>query len=106
MAGAGSSSQFIGGLVVALLYVVIGLLGAIESVLVFRRTFRGRWKQIFWSWFLVVIVAFYHSATDHLCFTPGSRWSTNQLFEGAAESRFRVVANLGRNAGDGINSIS
>ena len=29
MAGAGSSSQFIGGLVVALLYVVIGLLSAI-----------------------------------------------------------------------------
>jgi len=35
MAGAGSSSQFIGGLVVAMLYVVIGLLGAIGSVLIF-----------------------------------------------------------------------
>ena len=32
MAGAGSSSQFIGGLVVALLYVVIGLLSAIGSI--------------------------------------------------------------------------
>ena len=37
MAGAGSSSQFIGGLVVALLYVVIGLLGAIGSIVVFRQ---------------------------------------------------------------------
>src|SRR5262245_18570662 len=34
MAGAGSSSQFIGGLVVALLYVVIGLLSAIGSILI------------------------------------------------------------------------
>jgi len=47
MAGAQSSSQFIGGLVVALLYVVIGLLSAIGSILVFRRMFQGRWEQIF-----------------------------------------------------------
>src|SRR5262249_28285206 len=45
MAGAGSSSQFIGGLVVALLYVVIGLLSAIGSILIFRRIFQGRWEQ-------------------------------------------------------------
>jgi biopolymer transport protein ExbB/TolQ len=45
MAGAGSSSQFIGGLVVALLYVVIGLLAAIGSILIFRRIFQGRWEQ-------------------------------------------------------------
>ena len=36
--GAGSSSQFIGGLVVALLYLVIGVLGAIGSIIVFRRS--------------------------------------------------------------------
>jgi hypothetical protein len=61
MAGAGSSSQFIGGLVVALLYVVIGLLSAIGSILIFRRIFQGRWEQIFWTSFLVVIAAFYLS---------------------------------------------
>jgi hypothetical protein len=61
MAGAGSSSQFIGGLVVALLYVVIGLLAAIGSIVVFRRIFQGRWEQIFWASFLVVIAAFYLS---------------------------------------------
>ena len=60
-AGAGSSGQFIGGLVVALLYVVIGVLGAIGSILVFRRIFQGRWEQIFWTSFLVVIAAFYLS---------------------------------------------
>src|SRR6516225_5187602 len=59
--GAGSSSQFIGGLVVAVLYVVIGLLSAIGSILVFRRIFQGRWEQIFWASFLVVIAAFYLS---------------------------------------------
>ena len=37
VAGAGSSSQFIGGLVVAMLYAVIGVLGAVGSILVFRR---------------------------------------------------------------------
>ena len=61
MAGAGSSSQFIGGLVVALLYLVIGVLAAIGSILVFRRIFQGRWEQIFWASFLVVIAAFYLS---------------------------------------------
>jgi len=61
MAGAGSSSQFIGGLVVAVLYVVIGLLSAIGSILIFRRIFQGRWEQIFWASFLVVIAAFYLS---------------------------------------------
>jgi hypothetical protein len=61
LAGAGSSSQFIGGLVVALLYVVIGLLGAIGSIFVFRRIFHGRWEQIFWTSFLLVIAAFYLS---------------------------------------------
>jgi hypothetical protein len=61
VAGAGSSSQFIGGLVVALLYLVIGLLGAIGSILVFRQIFQGRWEQIFWTSFLFVIAAFYLS---------------------------------------------
>ena len=45
----------------ALLYVVIGLLGAIGSIVVFRRIFPGRWEQIFWASFLVVIAAFYLS---------------------------------------------
>ena len=61
MAGAGSGSQFIGGLIVALLYVVIGLLSAIGSILIVRRIFLGRWEQIFWASFLIVIAAFYLS---------------------------------------------
>ena len=61
VAGAGSSGQFIGGLVVAMLYAVIGVLGAVGSILVFRRIFQGRWEQIFWALFLLVIAAFYLS---------------------------------------------
>ena len=61
VAGAGSSSQFIGGLVIVLLYAVIGFLGAIGSILVCRRIFQGRWEQIFWASFLIVIAAFYLS---------------------------------------------
>ncbi len=59
LAGTGSSSRFTGGLVVALLYVVIGLLSAIGSIVIFRRAFQGRWEQVFWSSFLIVIAAFY-----------------------------------------------
>ena len=59
--GAGSTSQLVGGLIIALLYAVIGLLGAIGSILIFRRIFQGRWEQIFWTSFLVVIAAFYLS---------------------------------------------
>jgi len=61
MAGTGSGSQFIGGLVVAMLYVVIGLLSAIGSIFVFRRIFQGRWEHIFWASFLFFIAAFYLS---------------------------------------------
>jgi hypothetical protein len=61
LTGAGSSSQLIGGIVVALLYAVIGLLAAVGSILVVRRMFQGRWEQIFWALFLVVIAAFYLS---------------------------------------------
>ena len=61
LTGAGSSSQFIGGVIVTLLYAVIGLLSAIGSILVVRRIFQGRWEQIFWASFLVVIAAFYLS---------------------------------------------
>jgi hypothetical protein len=61
IAGAGSSSKFIGGLIVTMLYAVIGLLSATGSILVFRRIFQGQWEQIFWTSFLVVIAAFYLS---------------------------------------------
>jgi hypothetical protein len=66
VAGAGSGGQFIGGLVVALLYVVIGLLGAIGSIVVVRRMFRGRWEQIFWTLFLFVIAALGFLACGHV----------------------------------------
>src|SRR5499425_3496784 len=57
----GSSSQFVGGFVVGMLYAVIGVLSAIGSIVVFRRIFQGRWEQIFWTSFLAVIAAFYLS---------------------------------------------
>jgi hypothetical protein len=61
IAGAGSSIRFIGGLIVAVLYVVIGLLSATGSILVSRRIFQGRWEPIFWASFLVAIAGFYLS---------------------------------------------
>ena len=75
MAGAGSSSQFIGGLVVVLLYLVIGLLSAIGTILIVRRIFQGRWEQIFWASFLVVIAAFYLSFAAYFEASPHA-WRT------------------------------
>jgi hypothetical protein len=59
ISGAGPAGRLVGGWVVAVLYLVIGLLAAAGSILVFRRVFRGRWEPIFWAAFLVVIAAFY-----------------------------------------------
>ena len=75
IAGAGSSSQLIGGLVVALLYFVIGLLSAIGSIFVFRRMFQGRWEQ---TCFLVVIAAFYLSFAAYFAASPHA-WQTELI---------------------------
>jgi hypothetical protein len=75
LTGAGSSGQFIGGLVVAVLYVVIGLLGAIGSIVVVRRMLRGRWELMFWTLFLVVIAAFYLSFAAYFG-APSHAWQT------------------------------
>lgn len=78
LAGAGSSSQFVGGLVVAVLYAVIGFLGAIGSILIFRRMFVGRWEQLFWAAFLVMIAAFYLSFAAY--FTASTHaWQTESV---------------------------
>ena len=76
--GVGSSSQFIGGLVVAMLYAVIGVLGAVGSILVFRRIFQGRWEQIFWALFLLVIAAFYLSFAAYFGASTHA-WQTETL---------------------------
>jgi hypothetical protein len=60
MAGTESTSQFIGGLVVAVLYVVIGCSAQLEAFLLFDESSR-RWEQIFWASWLVLIAAFYLS---------------------------------------------
>ena len=78
IAGAGSSSQFIGGLIVVVLYAVIGVLGAIGSILVFRRIFQGRWEQIFWACFLVLIAAFYLSFAAYFEASPRA-WKTEVI---------------------------
>jgi Family of unknown function (DUF6010) len=75
MTGTGSGSQFIGGLVVTILYATIGLLGAAGSIFIFRRMFQGRWELIFWACFLVVIAAFYLGFSAYFGASPKS-WHT------------------------------
>jgi hypothetical protein len=90
IAGAGSNGQLIGGLVVALLYLVIGLLGAIGSILVVRQIFQGRWEQIFWASFLVVIAAFYLSFAAYFGVSTQA-WRTELVGVGA----FLICAVIG-----------
>ena len=83
MSGTGSTSEFIGGLVLVLLYAVVGLLSAIGSIVVFRRIFQGRWEQIFWSSYLVLIAAFYLSFAAYFGASPDASkrsWSSLPLF--------------------------
>jgi hypothetical protein len=79
MAGTGSSGQLVGGFVVALLYAGIGLLSAIGSIVIFRRVFRGRWEQIAWSSFLVVIAAFYLGFAAYFGVSADT-WQTELVF--------------------------
>src|SRR5262249_44238136 len=61
-----------------MLYTVIGLLGAIGSILVFQRIFHGRWEQIFWASFLVVIAAFYLGFAAYFGASPHA-WQTELI---------------------------
>lgn len=90
LAGAGSTGQFIGGLVVALLYAVIGVLAAAGSILIFRRIFQGRWEQVFWASFLVVIAAFYLSFAAYFG-ASSPAWQT----EAIAVTGFSLLAGGG-----------
>jgi Family of unknown function (DUF6010) len=81
IAGVGSSSQFIGGLIVVLLYAVVGLFSAVGSIVIFRRVFQGRWEQVFWSSFLVMIAAFYLSFAAYFG-ASADAWQTELTFVG------------------------
>src|SRR5262249_51366280 len=61
--GAGSSSQFIGGLVVAGFYVVIGFLNASGSILLLRPNFPRRWGQILIAAFYLSFAAYFGAST-------------------------------------------
>jgi hypothetical protein len=78
ISGAGSSSQLIGGLVVAMLYLVIGLLAAIGSIFIFRRIFQRRFEQIFWASFLVLVAALYLSFAAYFDASPHA-WQTELI---------------------------
>jgi len=75
LSGGASGSQLVGGLVIATLYLVIGLLAAAGSILIFRRIFRGRFEQIFWASLLVLIAALYLSFAAYFA-APAHAWQT------------------------------
>ena len=78
MSGAETGSQFFGGLIVAVLYAVIGLLSAVGSIVILRQIFQGRWEQIFWASFLFVIAAFYLSFAAYFQVSTNA-WKTELI---------------------------
>ena len=90
ISGGGSASHLLGGIVVLVLYIIIGLLGGIGSILVVPRILAGRWEQIFWTGFLVVVAAFYLSFTAYYGATS-EIWKTELI----GVAIFLGVASLG-----------
>jgi len=73
-----SGSEFVGGVVVLVLYVVVGVLASVGSILVFKRMFLGHWEQIFWTGFLLAIAAFYLSFAAYYDVEPHA-WKTELI---------------------------
>ncbi len=78
VAGTGSGTHIVGGVIVALLYIIVGLLAAVGTILVAPRVFQGRWEQIFWAVFLILIAAFYLSFAAYFD-APSQAWQTETI---------------------------
>ena len=76
--GTGSGTQYIGGAIIVLLYIIVGLLGAVGSILIVPRMFQGRWEQMFWAAFLVMIAGFYLSFAAYLG-ASSDAWQTEVI---------------------------
>jgi len=76
--GTESGTEFIGGLVIVILYATIGLLGVAGSIFIFRRMFQGGWELIFWASFLIVIAAFYLGFSAYFD-VPTHAWQTEVI---------------------------
>ena len=77
-AGTWSGAQLAGGVIVIVLYVIVGVLASVGSILVFQRMFLGRWEQMFWASFLVIIAAFYLSFAAYYGVTSHA-WQTEVI---------------------------
>ncbi|NIR86847.1 hypothetical protein GWO13_04430 [Candidatus Bathyarchaeota archaeon] len=61
----GEASSIIGFIVIAILYVVIGLMSAAGSIFISQRIFTPKAEQIFYGIFLIPIAAFYLAFTAY-----------------------------------------
>ena len=84
-----TSSSALGFLVIAVLYVGIGVLAAAGSVYLSKSIFRARGEQIFFALFLIAIAGFYLSFTAY--FGDKDAWQ----LEVAAVAAFAVFALAG-----------
>jgi hypothetical protein len=85
----GEGYKILGFLVIAILYVVIGLMAARGTICVFRKIFTPKSEQIFYAMFLIFIAALY------LAFVAYFGASTAWQLEATVVAAFVVIALLG-----------
>ena len=85
----GHGYQMLGFSVIAVLYLVIGMLAARGTICIFQKIFEPRSEQIFYAIFLIVIAAFY------LAFSAYFEAATAWRLESVAVVAFAVIGMLG-----------
>jgi hypothetical protein len=85
----GQGYQMVGFIVIAILYVVIGLMAARGTICIFQKIFSPRSEQIFYAVFLIVIAAFYLAFAAY--FRAGAAWP----LETTAVVAFAAIGLLG-----------
>jgi len=85
----GHGYQMLGFGVIAVLYLVIGILAARGTICIFQKIFTPRSEQIFYAMFLMVIAAFY------LAFSAYFEATTAWRLESVAVVAFAVIGMLG-----------
>lgn len=75
--------------VIVVLYLTIGVLAAVGSVVIARRLFPGKGEQVFFALFLIPIAGFYLAFTAH--FRDAAAWPT----ETAGVAAFALLGLLG-----------
>jgi len=85
----GQGYKMLGFVVIAILYIVIGVMAATGTICIFRKIFTPKSEQIFYAMFLALVAGFYLAFVAY--FGAASAWP----LEGTAVVAFVAIALLG-----------